>query len=104
VKIIGNGNKRWIDNCQFILFNSIDQIFFISGNSCTLSGKSAVFGKPSFSLYWILLALKSLLDMLGTLYFVLYEFFKFVCPLRIFHDIEEMEAQQDLNGDIWYEI
>ncbi|KAL7740902.1 hypothetical protein ACLKA6_014064 [Drosophila palustris] len=40
-----------------------------------------------------------------TLYFVLYEFLKFVCPLRIFHDIEEMEPQRDLTRkDIWYEI
>lgn len=44
--------------------------------------------------------------MLGSVYFALYEFFKFVCPVRIFHDLDEMDPlHQELNTETaWYEL
>lgn len=44
--------------------------------------------------------------MLRSVYFVLYEFFKYVCPVRIFHDLEEMDPmRQELNIEaVWYEV
>lgn len=44
--------------------------------------------------------------MLGSIYFALYEFFKFVCPLRVFHDLEEMDQLHQLlnSEDAWYEV
>lgn len=44
--------------------------------------------------------------MLASVYFALYEFLKFVCPVRILHDLEEMDQLHHLlnSEDAWYEV
>ncbi|XP_017097180.2 uncharacterized protein [Drosophila bipectinata] len=44
-------------------------------------------------------------NMLESVLFVLRQFYKFVCPLQIFYEIEEMERTDCREErEIWYEI
>lgn len=103
--LVSGRNDHWTNEYTNSLQHWLSQYFIWAHPHCVLHSSwpwSAIFIHITvYPIGRIVVCVRVV--MLEIVYFVLYEFFKFICPMRILNDIEDIESNLDSDLNVWYE-